>query len=192
MAFVLFFAVHAIAHDVEELKRQVESYINNVCCIASDFIQLFGDGKCYSGKFYLLRKKGDTKVKIDYVEGIKQKIFINNGTITILQNGRMYNSSIEKMPIYSVLSGRLNLKNETVEIIENSDNLLRIKIKNFRGFALTLVFSKYEKTKNIQTLEAWIVDDGNVETLFSLNSENRTINDEKSIPKGTFSNEKAR
>jgi hypothetical protein len=76
---------------------------------------------------------------------------------------------------------------EKYEVLEDSSETLRIRLKKSAAGVgdLVLIFSKYPNG-NIKNLEAWIIDDGNDETLFSFDPKSMSINDKSKIPAGIF------
>lgn len=181
----LFFSISA-----KDLSVQIESYLKGVKFISADFEQILNTGEIYEGHFWLA-KRGKTKAKIEYKKGLEQDIFINDAYITIIdkKNKKKYTNLISQTPIYSVLTGRLNLSREKYEIIENNSKILRLLIEkssSFGGISIMLVFSKYQNG-NIKNLEAWIINDGKNETLFSFDPEKLFVNDEKKVPESIFS-----
>jgi outer membrane lipoprotein-sorting protein len=158
--------------------------------MAADFNQVINSREIYSGKFWL-SKKGKTKVKVKYTSGLNQDVLIIGDKVVVVDNekSKKYRYSISQTPLYSILSGSLDLSRENSEVIENSDVLLRLKINKssmFGGMSITLVFSKYKESGNIKNLEAWIVDDGKTETLFSFDIDSLSVNDEKKVPQEVF------
>lgn len=173
-----------------DISSQVESYLKGVKFIVANFEQVMSSGDVYSGKFWFGREK-KTKVKIEYQTGVNQDILILDNVITVLDNdtSKKYINSISQTPIYSILTGSLNLSREKFDIAENSDDWLRLSIKKstaFGGMSVMLVFSKY-KNGNLKNLEAWVIDDGKTETLFSFDPKTLSINDQKKVPDSVFS-----
>lgn len=173
-----------------DIQSQVESYLKGVKFISANFEQVMSSGNIYSGKFWL-NKQDKTKIKIEYKKGINQDILILDNVITVLDKdaSKKYVNSISQTPIYSILTGSLNLSREKFEIVENSNDWLRLNIKKssaFGGMSVMLVFSKYPNG-NLKNLEAWIIDDGKTETLFSFDPKTLSINDQKKVPDFIFS-----
>ncbi|MDR2666819.1 MAG: outer membrane lipoprotein carrier protein LolA [Holosporales bacterium] len=184
------FSVFPICSKDTSVQTQVEAYVNGIKFIAAKFEQVTNSGEIYSGNFWLSKKK-KMMVKIDYLNGLNQDILIVDGNVTILNKdtAKLYRCSISQTPIYAILTGSLDLSRENFDVIENSSCRLRVKIKKssrFGSIDVTLVFLKYEKTGNLKNLEAWIIDDGKTETLFSFDPDYLFINDENKIPSGIF------
>jgi hypothetical protein len=134
-----------------------------------------------TAEFYLLRTNGGQLICVKYISGSYQSILVHNGIASIFDNKtkKKYDFQISQTPIFSVLSGKLDLTKEKYEILEDSRELLRIKVIGssvFGGVDVTLVFSKYEETGNIQKLVAWIIDDGTSEILVSLDPDSIRLN----------------
>ncbi len=180
----LFFSISA-----KDFSTQIENYLKGINFISADFEQILNTGKIYEGHFWLA-KRGKTKAKIEYTKGLNQDIFINDAYIIIIdkKTNKKYTNLISQTPIYSVLTGRLNLSKEKYKVIENNDKILRLSIEkssSFGGISIMLIFSKYQNG-NIKNLEAWIINDGKNETLFSFDPENLSVNDEKKVPESIF------
>lgn len=178
------------------IERQVESYLKGLKFVSAEFDQVTSSGETYSGSFWMSKKKG-TEVRIAYKTGLNQDIFISGTSVTICEKNskKEYRYSISQTPIYSILSGGIDLSKEKFEIIENSKEFLRLKLiksSAFGGITVTLVFSKYEKSGNVKNLVAWIIDDGKTETLFSFDESSLFVNDEKKIPNGIFEKTKGK
>lgn len=181
------FLFSVVAKDV--MTSQVENYLKGIKFISADFEQILNTGEVYKGHFWLA-KRGKTKAKIDYTEGLDQDILIYDSYITITDNKtkKKYTNSISKTPIYSVLTGKLDLSKEKYKIIEDNEKLVRLSIEKssaFGGISVMLIFSKYPNG-NIKNLEAWIINDGKNETLFSFDPDNLFVNDEKKVPESIF------
>ena len=183
---VLLFSISVLAKDT---SIQIENYLKGLKFISAEFEQVLNTGEVYEGHFWLA-KRGKVKAKIEYRKGIEQDIFVNDAYITIIdkKTGKKHTNLIAQTPIYSILTGKLNLSKESYEIIEDTPKILRLSIEkssSFGGISIMLIFSKYQNG-NIKNLEAWIINDGKNETLFSFDPENLSVNDEKRVPESIF------
>ncbi len=174
----------------QDIIDQVQNWLNGLTCMTSSFAQATGTTVDYIGKIWLLKKNNSTKVKIKY-QNKNQEILIQDQSIRIddLDSKKKYTYSISQTPIYKVLTGNINLKKESYDIIENSNEFVRIRINKasvFGGASVTLVFSKYASTGQLKYMVAWVIDDGKTETLVSLDLDTLTINDESKIPNKIF------
>jgi hypothetical protein len=145
-------------------------------------------GQVYTGKFWLSRTKKHNNVKILYISGIKQVIFIEDSSVRVtdLDTKKQQTCTLPQDSMYKILSGKLDLTKEKVEIIENSKKRLRIKLLKstvFGGGDVTLIFSKYPQTGNIKCLEGWIIDD---QILFSFDPDTMTVNDPSKLNPKVF------
>ena len=177
-------------NETKKIEKNVETYIKGIKYISAEFVQLSSLGDVYEGKFWLSKEKGQ-EVKIIYTEGVDQEISIKDEVISIIDNdnNKAYSYPISQTPIYAILNNGLDLSKEKYTIVENSHKCLRLKLNKgslIGGVDLTLIFSKYSKTKNIKNLEGWIIDDGKVETLFSFYPEKLFVNDKKKVPHSIF------
>ncbi|MDR0695179.1 MAG: hypothetical protein LBF56_00165 [Holosporales bacterium] len=175
----------------EEIARKVESYLRGLRFMRAKFEQITGDGgELYQGKFWLSKLK-TTKIRVSYTSGLAQEILVIGDSVTVYESktGKQYRYSLSSVPVYSVIVGKIDLCKEKFSILEDSKELLRIRLERssiFNNIAITLVFSKYEKSGNIEYLRAWIIDDEKTETLFSLDPETLSINDARKAPESVF------
>lgn len=180
----------------KKLASQVERYLKGVEFIAADFEQIGDNGEVYTGRFWLKKvvkskSSSEPQVKIEYTSGLNQDILVSDSVVTVFDReaSKKYVQSILQTPIYSILTGTLDLSKETFEIVENSDEYLRLRINSsstFGGVQVMLVFSKYTNG-NLKNLEAWIIDDGKNKTLFSFDPKTLSVNDAKRVPDDVFS-----
>lgn len=182
--FFVFSSVSESSSNNLNLVNQVQTYVNNLKSVYSEFVQL-NRGKVFKGKFWLKHENDKTQARVSYTHGIKQDIFVDGNEAIIKTEKKSRTISISKSPIYSVLSGQLNLKNEQIKVLENSEENFVIKIFGYLGGDLTLLFSKYE-SGNLKNWEGWIFSKGNDETLFSFVPETWSVNDEKHFSSKTF------
>jgi predicted PilT family ATPase len=160
--------------------------MNNLDFVFSQFYQI-ADNKLYSGKFWLRKEKGITNVRLEYTEGVKQNIYIYGDKVVIVDaKGKEKSFSISRTPVFAVLTGKLNLTKEQTEIVENSDQSLKIKISSYKSGEITLLFSKYEFTKNIKDLEGWIYKEEQRETLFTFDPDTWSVKNAKNVPLDVF------
>jgi hypothetical protein len=170
------------------ISAKVQTFLNGIKVLVSEFCQLMPNGAVYTGKFWLSRGGPQQRVRITYFTGLEQDIFIKATTLTVidLKNKKKHAYTLPQNSIYKILSGKLDLTKEKVEIIENTGEILRIKLRGakvFGGVDVILIFSKYSKTGNIKFLEAWILDD---QTLFSFDTTTMTVNDFTKLPPKIF------
>jgi hypothetical protein len=142
-----------------------------------------------TAKFYLRRSDGNLWVSVVYTSGPRQTVLVRNDDVSVFdkETEKKYSFRISQTPIFAVLSGKLDLSKEKYEVLEDSSELLRLKVIGssvFGGVDVTLIFSKYPETGNIQKLIAWIIDNGTSEILVSFDPDSIRINDE--IPEAVF------
>jgi hypothetical protein len=169
------------------VESRLNSYINGIKFIAAKFVQVHDAGNdVYTGNFWL-SKDGETLVKVTYITGIDQEILIKGGYISIVDNKqkKLYKHPISRSPIFSVLHGRFDITKEKYDIVDDSKDSLRVRINKAGAGSVELIFSRYPNG-NIKNLEAWIIDDGSCETLFSFDIDSLHVNDKSKIPQGTF------
>ena len=183
LALVPFFLVASPSGEVD-IVRQASDYINNLNYVYSEFVQVSG-GKTYKGKFWLKREKGKVQSRISYTAGVTQDIFVDGKEVVIKNEKKARAISISNSPIYSVLSGKLNLNREQIETLENTEKSFVIKILGYMGGDLILLFSKYD-TGNVKDWEGWIFSKGEDETLFSFDPETWSVNNKTFFSPETF------
>jgi outer membrane lipoprotein-sorting protein len=174
-----------------DILPQVEAYLSGVKFIYAKFEQIMSSGDFHFGQFWLGKKNRKTKIRIKYEDDIAQDVFIVDSIVTVFdkKTSKKYVSSLSKTPIYSILTGSLNLSHENYEILENSKNRLRLNLKKssiFGNMNIVLMFSKYQNG-NLKNIEGWIISDGKSETIFSFDQDTLSVNDEKKIPDSIFS-----
>ncbi|MDR3030903.1 MAG: hypothetical protein LBU35_00770 [Holosporales bacterium] len=184
-AFLISVVYAQSSKEPSDINKQVETYMNSLDCVYSRFFQI-RENKGYSGNFWLRKYDGLANVRIEYTEGLKQNILIHGDKVIINDGKKKKTLSISRTPVFSVLSGKLDLSKENTEIIENSNEILRLKIKAYKSGELTLLFSKYKTTRNIQALEGWIFFDGKSETLFTFDPDTWSVKDKRKTPLKIF------
>jgi outer membrane lipoprotein-sorting protein len=176
-------AIVSVGYSKSSVADRVQAFLNGITSMVASFDQVDTIGRVAdTAKFYLLRNGGDLLIKIDYCSGLDQVILVHNDHVSVFNKKakKKHMFHISQTPIYAVLSGKLDLSKEKHEILEDSNELIRMKLIGSSAFSrvdVTLIFSKYPKTGNIQKLIAWVIDDGKSETLVSFDQESIHIND---------------
>jgi hypothetical protein len=141
----------------------------------------------YTGKIWI-SKDGTPKIKVVYTSGINQEILVIGNSIKIADHssGKEYTHSMSGVPLYAILIGEQGLSPEGVDILEESEATVVIRIVTRAGDTIVLTFGKYELTGNIANILGWRIGEGSKQTEFRFIGESIRVGDKKQIPGGTF------
>lgn len=180
-----------ISSPEEITKKNIESYLKALVCLSADFVQRTSDGFVYTGHIYLHKTKENQNIRIDYEAGLKQRIYVKNNALIVLdlETNKPSVYSLNQTPFYSFLTSKIDLSKEDCSV-DNSEKeyaYLNLKKAGIGGESkVSLIFSKYQNG-NLKNLEGWIITDANgFLTVFNLLPEGRSINDLSKIPNGAF------
>ncbi len=185
----VFFLINFINVEASVKEIDIEACINGLKYLSADFIQKNADGCIYTGHIYISKEK-EKNVRVDYEKGLQQRIFIKNGTITIvdLLTKKKSVNSITQVPIYSILNNEFKLSKEDYVIDTGDDQYCYCSIHQTTLYGKTcikLIFSKYING-NIKNLDGWIIEEPSGNIIFNFLPENMFVNDKGKIPQDIF------
>ena len=167
LVFFFFVGSKNISALDQKLLKQIETYLNQIDSISSEFIQSSSEGFQESGKILIL-KPG--KLRIEYKKKNKLLIVADGTWLHFFDTelNEIQSIIIEKSPAWILLKKNIDLKSDfIIEKLEKKSGkiTLTIKDRNIENIkSINLIFSV-----NPLQLKKWIIIDGqDIETTVAL------------------------
>ena len=145
------------SNNEKQLIEDIQSYFSNFKTLKADFIQIEPNGNVSKGKIYI---DLPGKIRLDY-EKPNKLLITSQGFWLVIQDRKLKqtnNVPINQTPLDFLLSKKVNIKNENLDIRVRKESgliLMRVKdLKKYNQSTLTMEFSE----KPIM-LKKWIIDD---------------------------------
>lgn len=190
--YILDVCAKQIQNKENSIVLKIESYLKGIKYISSDFVQYNFEGDTYLGHIWLSKAdRRNQRVRIDYTDGINQKILIHGKNIRVINkdNGSESSYPISQTPIYTILDEGLDFSREKYKVLSNNKECAQIYItrKSQMGdMGITLIFSKYPNG-NIKNLVAWkIMNPDSSVNSFIFVEDTLFVNDSSKISQNIF------
>ena len=145
------------SNNEKQLIEDIQSYFSNFKTLKADFIQIEPNGNVSKGKIYI---DLPGKIRLDY-EKPNKLLITSQGFWLVIQDRKLKqtnNVPINQTPLDFLLSKKVNIKNENLDIRVRKESgliLMRVKdLKKYNQSTLTMEFSE----KPIM-LKKWIIED---------------------------------